>query len=446
MQITQKLIRLAVFMLIIPTYSYAETLENALNKISLYFVKTAVNIPQGENLIIDIVNFHSQKKDPLSIRIETDLYFALESRNPDFKLFLASNNQTVNNPIIVKGVYKQKNSQIVLQINATRKNRASEILAQIEVEFEIDQNHEKGLVAVLDIDAETFNKEQKKAFSEIFRSILDEIDEFNLTSSGTIDKLDPDAIQDQTGCSRDSCATIIGEQLGVDRVLSSAVYQLGENQYLISARLLNVNSGSIIISRSIKYDSSKIEIDAVLEDLAYQITGKRKKTPQQLFHKRTMGLGKTDYTYDNLPKGFCPIPKPFTDLTDCDFSYKTLKNISLEGSNLENVDFRYSTLDNISFQGAKVEDADLRHSKFSKLNFKYAKLEHTDWRYSKLFNIVFTNGIIQDSDFRYTHLTDTQFDFADLTDSDFRYTHLKKVTFKKTILDGVNSKYMNIKH
>ena len=49
--------------------------------------------------------------------------------------------------------------------------------------------------------------------------------------------MNSDEIQRVTGCSRATCATIIGEQLGVDRVISSSFMKIDEDYYVVAANL-----------------------------------------------------------------------------------------------------------------------------------------------------------------------------------------------------------------
>ena len=77
-------------LILLPSLSHALSLREALDNAAIYFTKTAVKIDPGNTMIIQVVNYHSQKPDTEARKIETELYFALERQFPDFKLVLLS--------------------------------------------------------------------------------------------------------------------------------------------------------------------------------------------------------------------------------------------------------------------------------------------------------------------------------------------------------------------
>jgi hypothetical protein len=149
---------------------------------------------------------------------------------------------------------------------------SGEVLAQTSVSYSTDRSVNKALVAVLDIEADMLTEEQRKGFSDIFRAALARSGQFNMASSAEIDKMDADQIQNTTGCTRDECATIIGEQLGVDRVISSSFTRLTESMFVLSAKMMDIKKGSIITTKTVKHTGSLNTLDQALENLSVKLS------------------------------------------------------------------------------------------------------------------------------------------------------------------------------
>jgi hypothetical protein len=260
---------ISVFMLL-PPLTHALSLKEALDEAAIYFTKTAVKIDPSKKMVIQVVNYHSQKQDTDAKKIETGLYFALERQFPNYELVLISEalaGVSDRDAVFVKGTYEKQGEKTIVRLQVL-KGMSGIILAQTMVGFETKKFTRKTLVAVMDIEASDLRPNQRKAYSEIFRSTLIQMGAFNLASSADIDKLNPDAIQQATGCTRDECATIIGEQLGVDRSISSAMLKLGENNYLLSSKILDIKDGSILTAKTLEHKGGLDTIKNSLEKLA----------------------------------------------------------------------------------------------------------------------------------------------------------------------------------
>jgi len=261
--------------LILPSISHALSLREALDKAAIYFTKTAVRIDPSNKMVIQVVNYHSQQQDTEAREIETELYFALERQFPKFKLVLLSEalaGVSDREAVFVKGTYEKEGEKTIVRLQAIKGSLTGIILAQIMVGFEAKKVVHKTLVAVLDIEADDLNPNQKKAYSEIFRSELIQIGAFDLASSGDIDKLNPDAIQKTTGCTRDECATIIGEQLGVDRVIASYLFKLEENNYVLSGKMIDIKDGAILGSITINHHDNLDSLPKSIKKLAARLS------------------------------------------------------------------------------------------------------------------------------------------------------------------------------
>lgn len=226
-------------------------------------------------IIIQVVNLHSQQTDKTAKKIETELYMALESAFPGFKLVFLGESLTgvdLVRSLMLKGQYEQKGEDTVLRVAALN-GMNGEVIGQAEATFETEKTRDDALVAVLDIEAKYLTKDQIKGYSDLFRASLSNTNALRLASSADVDKMDPDQIQKAYGCTRDECATIIGEQLGVDRVISTSLFKLGENKYMLSGKMMSIQTGAIVTTKTVRHNQGLSSLDESLEELAFQLTG-----------------------------------------------------------------------------------------------------------------------------------------------------------------------------
>ncbi|MCP4757120.1 MAG: DUF2380 domain-containing protein, partial [Proteobacteria bacterium] len=243
---------------------------------------TAVKLQPSHRLVISVVNYHSKKKDQTAKMIETELYFALERKFPDFKLILMEEavvGVSSKDGVHIKGTYEQKGEVIILRLQGVT-GLGGVLLAQTVVNFETGKTRRKTMVAVLDLEAETLNRAQRKAFSDLFRTELSKSGQFELASSADIDKMNPDDIQKATGCTRETCATVIGEQLGVDRTISISLAKVSDSLYYLSANMMDVKDGALIMSRSVDHNGNIDTLGSAVVKLAGQLTGREEQKPE----------------------------------------------------------------------------------------------------------------------------------------------------------------------
>lgn len=212
---------LILLCLIFPAHTNGTTMEEALKGAAKYFTSTSIKFQESHMIVINVVNYHTKRKDQTAKLIETDFYFELEKKFPKFKLILQSEaigGITSKDAVFIKGSYEPRGKTIILRFQAVKGLFGGEILGQVNMAYSTKKARKKTLVAVLDIEAKTLRLEQRKILSDVFRTAFGDIGAFDMASSSEIDKMDADQIQVASGCTRDTCATIIGEQLGVDRV------------------------------------------------------------------------------------------------------------------------------------------------------------------------------------------------------------------------------------
>jgi len=276
MEKTKRLIVIILIIIFFTPLSEASSLKESLKQAVSYF-KTNPEFISGKNIVINIVNYHSQKSDQLAQKIETELYFTFETQLPGINLILLSESivgVSSSNSIFLKGTYQQTGETITLNLFALRGALTGEVIAQTKINFEIQKARKRNLVAVLDIEAEFINENQRKAYSELLKSALIKTDSFDLASSAEVDKMNPEDVQKATGCSRDECATVIGEQLGVDRVISTTIFQMGKNNYIISSKMIDIRNGSIINSVTLEHKEKLDTLGNTLNILAGKLVGK----------------------------------------------------------------------------------------------------------------------------------------------------------------------------
>ncbi len=238
-----------------------------------YFVKKAVQIEQGEQIhFLGIENFNSHQRDRTSAELEREFELALNILNPDFTL-TQGKEELKKDDVSIKGTYNPQGDKTSVRLIVQRNTT---ILSQYEFTFDSEGGRSRTLVAVLDLESSILNPEQAKAFSEIFRGSLSETNVLEIASSAEVDKLDPDAIQKTSGCTRDECATIIGEQLGVDRVVATSLLKVSDLLYVLSGKIIDIKDGEVIKTRTVKHKGGLEDLDKAIGTLALKLTSDEK--------------------------------------------------------------------------------------------------------------------------------------------------------------------------
>lgn len=253
---------------------HGASLPSAMNS-AVRDIKSSGEIPEGSNVIISgIINYYTNNQDEISKRIETDLFFAFQKQFPEVRLVDIEESLTgvsSGNSIFIKGNYQRKGKKGTLYLKAFKGTMNGEVIYQSVVEFDMEYR-KTNLVAVLDIEAKFLNHEQRRIFSDVFREALGESAAFNMVSSADIDRMKPEEMQKATGCTRDSCAALIGKQLGVDRVISTSLRRLNQSTYYFSGKIMNIQDGLIVKAKTVKHTGDLSSFDAALVELAKKLT------------------------------------------------------------------------------------------------------------------------------------------------------------------------------
>lgn len=274
---------LLAFLIFLSPLAFGADLKDAATEVAEQLAQKPKLAQNSEKaIIIQVVNLHSQKTDKTAKKIETELYMALEKAFPGFKLVFVGESLTgvdLVRSLALKGQYEQKGEDTILRVAALN-GMNGEVIAQAEATFETEKTRDDALVAVLDIEAKYLTKDQIKAYSDLFRASLSDTQTMRLASSADVDKMDPDQIQQAYGCTRDECATIIGEQLGVDRVISTSLFKLSEDKYMLSSKIMSIQTGAILTTKTVRHNQGLASLDQSLEELAYQLTGAQRPQRQ----------------------------------------------------------------------------------------------------------------------------------------------------------------------
>lgn len=251
-----------------------EAVYNAIEKIA-----DSGKISNSETIAISTFkNFHSYKSDVTTKKIIAQVFVALQDFFPKAKILDPSQavfGVKLTGAVFIQGTYEPRGSEVVVHIQALDDLTKGRVIAHAEAKYDSKVVRRKTLVAALDIEAPTLEKMQIKAFSDIFRGELAKSNDFQLSSSAEIDKMDPDQVQEVSGCTRDECATIIGEQLGVERVVSCSFREVTKGLYYLSAKMIDINNGAILAQANEKHTGDLMTLDQALSRLAISLTGRK---------------------------------------------------------------------------------------------------------------------------------------------------------------------------
>lgn len=145
-----------------------------------------INLLQNRGAIVEafveqeLLDYSSKSHTREGKKYETELYFALEKLAPDFKLFLGEI-KNKEREILLDGTFEQLPDKVILRLRIIK---GTEILAQFQTDFGVENLHKKTLVAVLDIESDFLKENEKRAYSNLYRSALAELGAFAMANMG----------------------------------------------------------------------------------------------------------------------------------------------------------------------------------------------------------------------------------------------------------------------
>jgi TolB-like protein len=131
---------------------------------------------------------------------------------------------------------------------------------------------EKTTVAVLDLAATGVSRDLAIMATDFLRGELHNTGKFIIVERGQVDKVLGEQGFQQTGCTESDCAVEIGKLLNARWILIGTVGKIG-TKVAISARIVDVENGSVLYSAKAKADSEE-EIDTACTQLAAEFVAR----------------------------------------------------------------------------------------------------------------------------------------------------------------------------
>ena len=253
---------------------YSKTLDDAVDEAIQQLIDTGLKDKTNEEMVIEVVNIHTQKFDRDARVIQSSLYTVLKSRFPKSRLLLKDESLVgvSSRAILIKGTYQPKEQKTFLVLQAFN-FKTGELYAKADVEYDVQRKKYENLVVVLPIEAPTLQKPVAKTFSQIFRSVLTKTGAFNLISSDAIDKINADEIQEQYQCTREECSTIVAESLNATWVITTYYSKITDQIYYLTGSLKDVKTGRTIKEEAVQHNGDISTLNVELEKLACLLAG-----------------------------------------------------------------------------------------------------------------------------------------------------------------------------
>ncbi|MDT8445651.1 MAG: hypothetical protein RRB13_01985 [bacterium] len=250
-------------------------MEEGLETAARYFSEEVEGLNQEKAVYLEVQNESSQRRDRMAQKIETLFMLALSRTQSRFTIHQLNESLTGlsgQRAVLIKGSYQPQGKRMILRFSAIQSLGDGQVLGQTQVVVQGQKDLSDSLVAVLDLDTKDYNRQQRQIFTDIFRTQLRRA-HFKIASSAEVDKMDPDSIQKATGCTRDECATVIGEQLGVDLVISLGYARMSEDLAYLSAKVISIEDGSILASETQETNGRARDLPQALRELADKLAG-----------------------------------------------------------------------------------------------------------------------------------------------------------------------------
>ncbi|OGG94899.1 MAG: hypothetical protein A2527_09995 [Candidatus Lambdaproteobacteria bacterium RIFOXYD2_FULL_50_16] len=274
---------ISVLLLSLP--AMGQDFDQAIGQIAK-LLKESKSMQGSQGLLLEVVNFHSKKSDRKALQISETLKTALLGQGVKIIEQEKALSGVSGKTFSLSVTYEDKGETTLLRAQLTN-FVTGQVLEQAVAGYSGEQKTGESLVAVPDLESPLLNKQQARLLSDVFRTSLRNTKVFNLASNAEIDRMDPDRIQKELGCSRDECAVVIGEQMGVDRVVSSSFGKLSENTYLLTAKLIDIKSGAILASATMRHKGELTAIDQPLNQLALELAQNMGSAPEPKGYVRT---------------------------------------------------------------------------------------------------------------------------------------------------------------
>jgi TolB-like protein len=130
-------------------------------------------------------------------------------------------------------------------------------------------------VAVLDFESISVPQDLGKAVAEMLRTKLIELGVYTIIERGKLEGVMQEQSLQLTGAVDPKTAVEIGKLVGAKFVIIGSIVKMGESQYTINARLIDVETGIAKMGKMVE-GKGEGEIREMVDQLALKLTGKSK--------------------------------------------------------------------------------------------------------------------------------------------------------------------------
>ena len=298
---------LFVFLLLWPLFPasvYSQTMEEALEQAVAELKRLGLTEARASELAIDFVNGHTKEEDRDAAVLRGALYGVLHRAYPAARIVLEEEAEAgvSGSAVFVKGVYLPRGKRVTVTLRAVGDRVSGTEIARAEAVFVRKVASVENLVAVLPLEAPDLSASAREAFTRVFRSALIASGRFDLISSDAVDRVDPDRVQEEYGCTREQCSVIVAESLNAGLVLTPTYTKIGEGHYLLAGSLKDIKKGSTVREHTVRHDGRLETLDAKLKSLACRLAETcDHSTGQVEFTAPEVADGAV------LPSGFTPV-------------------------------------------------------------------------------------------------------------------------------------------
>lgn len=175
-----------------------------------------------------------------------------------------------------------------------------------------DSESKKTTIAIMNLEAKDVSQSEADTVSDFLRYDLLNTGKFEVIERTSMEKVLAEQKLQLTGCTSTECAIEIGKLLNVKKIIIGTVSKLGNN-YFITARIVNVETGKIESSERAKC-AGKEELELGSKVIAYKFAGikvdeKTLKGEQKLVmeEETPKETPKETYVYQPLPRKQEPV-------------------------------------------------------------------------------------------------------------------------------------------
>ena len=267
-----KIILLLFLLLFLPLTVLAESLDDAIEKAVKELQINGLDRDAKFEMVIEITNANSGKYDKDARIIKSTLYTTLQAEYPNATIILEESALVgvSYKAVLIKGTYQPKGNTVFLNLKAIEQT-TGELIAKANITYETEKKISEDLIAVLPLEADHLDKSVVKTFTKIFRSALTKTGVFNLVNSDAIDQADADEIQQQYGCTREECSTIVAESLNATNVITTQYNMVTDGIYFLTGSLKNIKTGKTLKEEAIRHDGNLATLESELNNLACKL-------------------------------------------------------------------------------------------------------------------------------------------------------------------------------